>query len=133
MPTLFLPATVRRFAVVTLFVLGACVLSVRTGHGQQPADSGLSGPHLLTLMPCGGKVGSTVEVAFTGIAPEDAEQLLFNHPGIKAEPMQPAAPAAPADPKKPAPPMPPPQVSKFKVTIGADVPPGLYDARLVNK
>jgi hypothetical protein len=132
MPNLHFPATVRRFAAVAILTLCVCVFSTRTGHGQPPPDSGVASPRLLVLTPPGGKVGSTVEVALTGTDVDGAEQLLFTHPNIKAEPIQPPAPPPDpkADPKKP--PMPGPQVTKFKVTIAADVPPGLYDARLAN-
>jgi hypothetical protein len=83
-------------------------------------------------MPPGGKAGTTVEVTFTGQNLEDPERLLFSHPGIKAEPVAPPPPPT-ADPKKP--PMPPAKVAvtKFKVTISADVPLGNHDVRLVNK
>jgi hypothetical protein len=91
-------------------------------------DSGLPAPRLTVLTPSGGKAGTTVEVTAAGADTEEAEKLVFSHPGIKAE----LIPAPPPDPKQPpmkgqAPP------SRFKVTIAADVPLGQHDARLVNK
>src|SRR5205814_10097363 len=60
-------------------------------------------------------------------------------PGIKSEPIIPPPPPPP-DPKKPAPkpdpkqPAPKPQaVTKFKVTVAADVPVGIYDARIIGQ
>jgi hypothetical protein len=87
---------------------------------------------LFHLTPQGGKAGSTVEVTFSGQDLEEPQALLFSHPGIKAEPVQPPAPPPP-DPKKKGPPAPTPAVNRFKVTIAADVPVGLYDARLLGK
>ncbi len=130
MPNLHLPATARRLVAVTFLSLCVGAWSARPGHAQPQPDSGLASPRLFILSPPGGKVGTTVEVAFTGADVDEAQQLLFNHPNIKAEPIQPPA-GPPPDPKKP--PMPAPQVTKFKVMIGADVAPGFYDARLVNK
>src|SRR5439155_9723342 len=42
-------------------------------------------------------------------------------------------PPPPADPKKPMPAPPKPAISKFKVTIAADAPPGNHDVRLVSR
>jgi hypothetical protein len=99
---------------------------------QPNLDSALPTARLATLMPCGGKLGTTVEVTFTGTDLEDPEKLVFNHPNIKAEIIIPPAPMV--DPKNPpkTPPV-PPQPTKAKVTIGSDVPPGFYDARIVGK
>src|SRR5579884_929713 len=126
-------STVRRaFAVlVLLLVLGAGNL-----QAQPRLGSNLPAPRLLTVMPPGGKIGSTVEVTFTGTDLEEPEQLLFSHPGIKAEPL--------ATPEPPPPPQPQPQkgrrrgmgkpvISRFKVTLAANVPPGIHDVRFVNK
>ncbi len=91
----------------------------------------------MTVMPPGGKVGSSVEVTFTGTDLEEPEQLLFSHPGIKAEPL--AAPEPPAAPARSETEtetrygMGKPVVSRFKVTLAADVPLGIHDVRFVNK
>src|SRR5437870_3072567 len=110
-------------------------------RGQPPGGNNLPNPRLLTLTPCGAKAGTTVEVVFTGTDLEEPQTLLFSHPGIKAEPIIPPPPPAPKpDPKKPAPkpdpkqPTPKPApIAKFKVTISADVPVGIYDARLIGQ
>ena len=96
-------------------------------------------PRLQSVFPCGAKIGTTVEVAFTGTDLDEPEGLLFSHPGLKAEPIvPPEPPTPPADPKKPAPKpaakgKPVRVVSKFKVTVGPDVPVGTCDVRFVNK
>jgi hypothetical protein len=93
----------------------------------------LPNPRLLTIIPPGGKVGTTVEVTFTGTDVEEPEALLFSHAGLKAEPILPPPPPKP-DPKKPAPkPTPPPAITKFRVTIAPGTPLGTHDVRLVNK
>jgi hypothetical protein len=116
----------------------ACAGMVR---GQPPGGNNLPNPRLLTLTPCGAKAGTTVEVTFSGTDLEEPQTLRFSHPGIKAEPIIPPPPPAPKpDPKKPAPkpdpkqpPPKPPPITKFKVTIPANVPVGIYDARLVGQ
>jgi hypothetical protein len=128
---------------VLLALLGAAGLWLGLATAQQPqAGSNLPNPRLFTVMPPGGKTGTTVEVTFTGTDLEEPQGLVFSYPGIKAEPVVPPEPAdakKPADPKKPEakPAMkkgqPPPVVTKFKVTVPPDTPPGIHDVRLVNK
>jgi len=93
----------------------------------------LPNPRLSTLVPAGGKAGTVVEVTFTGTDLEDPESLLFSHPSIKAEPIIPPPPPPPDPKKPPTPPPPKVPVTKFKVTIAADAPLGIHDARFVNK
>jgi hypothetical protein len=93
---------------------------------------------LLSVFPPGAKAGTTVEVTVTGSDIEDPEELLFSHPGIQAEPIAPPPPAQAKPNEKP--PMPrrrgnreiPVGVTKFKIVVKPDVPPGLYDVRLSN-
>jgi hypothetical protein len=126
----------RRPATAAVLLAFAAALTAPRADAQ-PAlpDSLLPNPRLTTVVPAGCKAGSTAEVTFTGTDIEEPETLLFSHPGIKAEPIIP--PEAPPDPKKPKPPAnakkPPVVVTKFKVTVPADVPAGLQDVRLVNK
>ncbi len=124
--------------ILVVFAYLTCTPSL---FAQPPADNNLPNPRLLVLTPCGAKAGNTVEVSFAGADLEEPQTLLFSHPAIKAEPIIPPAPPPPkADPKKPAPkpdpkqPAPrPPPITKFKVTIPADTPVGIYDARLVGQ
>jgi hypothetical protein len=104
-------------------------------QAQPPIGSNLPQPRLMTVSPPGGKVGTTVEVSFTGTDLEEPEKLLFSHAGIKAEPIQPPAPPAPdaAKPAQPMPKQPAQQVTRFKVTIDPGTPLGVHDVRLVNK
>jgi len=119
-----------RFRWVLALILGSALGSTVQA---QLLDSALPAPRLLTVFPPGGKVGTTVEVTFAGADLDDPERLLFSHPGIKAEPILPPAPPPP-DPKNPPkqPPVKQP-ITKFKVTISADVPLGLHDVRLVGR
>ncbi len=130
-----LPA-VRRVLALLLAVAGW--LLVQPALAQPQVGSNLPAPRLMTVMPPGGKIGTSVEVTFTGTDLEDPEQLLFSHPGIKAEPIATPAPPAPNTPpppagKKPKAPMAKPVVSRFNVTLAPDVPPGVHDVRFVNK
>ena len=89
-------------------------------------------PRLNVLTPTGGKVGTTIEVGFAGTEVEQPSALLFSHPGIKGIAVIPPVP--PPNPKEKDPKKQPvaPPISKFTVTIGKEVPAGLYDVRLVN-
>ena len=93
MPTTH-PASRACFWAVSALLLAAATVSA------QPPTPGLPTPRLLTVMPPGGKVGTTVEVTFTGQNLEDPERLLFSHPGIKSEPIVPPPP-----PPLPGPPL----------------------------
>jgi hypothetical protein len=119
---------------VALTVFALLLLGAAATAQQQLPGSALPSPRLTTLVPAGGKAGTVVEVAFTGTDLEEPQALLFSHPSIKAEPIiPPPPPPAPAGQKPPAKPAPPAAVTKFKVTIGTDVPLGIHDARFVNK
>src|SRR5438105_3400426 len=118
----------RRFAL-PLWLLVALAVPASAQQNLPP----LPQPRLQTVFPCGAKAGATVEVAFTGTDMDEPDGLIFSHAGLKAEPIIPPEP--PADPKKPMPPpmpqkgrtRPVPVVSKFKVSVAPDVPPGSYD------
>jgi hypothetical protein len=64
------------------------------------------------LTPLGGSASSTVEVEIVGADVEDVKSLLFDHPGLKAEYVK---------------------DRHFRITVGADVPVGTYDVRLVGR
>src|SRR5713226_6909259 len=104
--------------LVVAVTYAAAMLSGRANAQQNPLlGNNLPNPRLMTILPNGGKVGTSFEVTWTGTDLEEPQELRFSAPGIKAEPIQPPAPPPP-DPKKPAPtpPPPPPPVTKFKVT-----------------
>jgi hypothetical protein len=112
------------FVSIILALFGAAVLAGPV-RAQLPGSL-LPNPRLFTVMPSGGKAGTTFEVTFTGQDVEEPQALLFSQPSIKAE----LVVLPPADPKKPPA---QPAVPKFKVTIPADAPIGIHDVRLVNK
>jgi hypothetical protein len=115
--------------------LGAAVLLAAglaaPAAAQQPPGPGLPQPRLLIVHPAGGQAGTTVEVALTGNDLDDPQKPLFNHPDIKAEPVggpQATKPVKPAQGGQPA-----LMETRFKVSIGANVPVGTYDVRLGSK
>ena len=122
-----LPTAARRLLAALLLATLATPAAA-----QQQQGPGLPQPRLLVVSPAGGQAGTTVEVTLTGNDLDDPQKLLFNHPGIKAEPE-----SAPSKPTKPR------QggrqggqqavmTAKFKITIPADVPVGSYDVRFVS-
>ena len=74
-------------------------------------------PRLLTLTPMGAQVGTTVEVTLTGEELDDVTALNFSSPKITAKP-KPGANGKP-------------EANKFLVTVAADAPIGVQDARFV--
>jgi hypothetical protein len=123
----------RSFVGIFFLVLVALLSGARSAIAQPPPDSQLPNPRLTVLTPGGGKAGTSFEVTIAGTDLEEPTALLFSHPSIQAEPIQPPPPPPP-DPKKPQNPAPPkPGITKFKVTLAADTPPGNHDARLVSK
>lgn len=109
------------------------LLCSSSAHAQVVQGNNWPTPRLSLITPSGGKVGTNLEVGFTGADLTDPEMLWFSHPGIKATPIIPPDPKpdpkAKPDPKKD---MKPP-VTKFNVVIDKSVPPGAYDVRFVNK
>lgn len=69
-------------------------------------------PRLLTVTPMGGQAGTTVEVTITGENIEDVTEMQFSTPKITAKPLA---------------------ENKFSVTIAADAPVGVYDARVMSR
>lgn len=99
-------------SVLALLVI-ACAVTASAQLVVLPA------PRLLTTMPMGGQVGSTVEVTITGENIENVSELLFSTPKITAKPF------ADAGGK--------PVENKFLVTIAPDAPVGVHDARVMSR
>ncbi len=93
-----------------------CVALSPVAHAQQVC---LPAPRLLTVMPMGGTAGATVEVSVTGENLEKVSALLFSTPKITAKPV------TGADGKA--------VEGRFLVTVAADTPVGVYDARLMSR
>ena len=112
-----------RFAVVAI---AGCLL-----HAAAVAQQQFPTPRLATISPPGGKIGTTFEITVTGSDLDGVEQIIFSHPGIKAERI-PTPPPKPDPKKKDAKNKPPAKKpepflpNKFKVTIGGNVPVGVY-------
>ena len=69
-------------------------------------------PRLLTVTPMGGQAGTTVDVTITGENIEEVTEMQFSTPKITAKPVA---------------------ENKFSVTIAADAPVGVYDARVMSR
>ncbi|MFO0825841.1 MAG: hypothetical protein U0792_22430 [Gemmataceae bacterium] len=124
------------FGLLTLIACG-------TATAQQPPP-GLPTPRIQNVFPAGAKAGPPQmtrafgavlkcdhDVVIIGTDLDEPEKLYFSHPGIKGEYL---APRIPVDPKKKD--MPKANANgphKFRVTIAPDVPPGIYDLRVVGK
>lgn len=80
---------------------------------------GLPAPRLLTTMPMGGQVGTQVDVTISGEHLDDVDLLTFSDPRITATPKLDAAGK--------------PLANQYVVTIAADCPPGLYEARVMSR
>ncbi|MFT5493769.1 MAG: hypothetical protein ACI8V5_004170, partial [Limisphaerales bacterium] len=78
---------------------------------------------LSRIQPPAARVGEAVQVTLYGGNLEDLTAMRFTHPGIKAKPV-----LLPADEFWPRPRI---DGTKFEVTVGKNVPPGIYEARAV--
>jgi hypothetical protein len=90
-----------------------------------PAFAQLPVTQLNSVFPPGGKPGSTVEVTVAGNDLEEADKLLFSHPGITAA----AKMSTPTEFEK----TPKPLAGQFTVTIAAEVPPGIYEVTTIGR
>lgn len=79
----------------------------------------LPAPRLLTTMPMGGQIGTEVEITITGEELDDAADLIFSDPRLTAIPKLNAEGQ--------------PEPNRYVVTIPADCPAGLYEARLMTR
>jgi hypothetical protein len=109
---------------------GVLLLAALTGPvwSQQQQGPGLPEPRLLLVFPMGAKAGDTVEVVVTGQDVDDARDLLFDVPGVKAELVGPAS--GPDMKKQPQPGVGKISSVKFKVTVPGDAPLGSHDLRV---
>lgn len=90
-----------------------------------PLSAQLPTSTLETIFPAGGQTGTTVEVEIRGKDLDEARSLHFSHQGIAAKPKM-----AEADDfhEKPY-----PVRGRFVVSIKKDVPPGIYEVRVVSR
>lgn len=79
----------------------------------------LPAPRLLTTMPMGGRVGTQVEITIGGENLDDARELIFSDARLSATPKLNAAGQ--------------PEANKYVVTIAAECPSGVYEARIMTR
>lgn len=103
--------------------LGVAALTTVVLFGEARALGQLPAARLTGIYPAGGQAGQTVEVTLFGNDLDDAEQLWFSHPGLRAE--RKMAEPGPFD-KGPQ-----PVANVFLVHIPGDVPAGCYDVRVL--
>ncbi|HEY1067370.1 MAG TPA: PPC domain-containing protein, partial [Pirellulales bacterium] len=108
-------------AIVAVLIAGVVAFAPTAAFAQ---TSGWPAPNLQAVFPLGGQPGKEVEVSVAGTDLDDAK-LVFSNPAIVSEPLT-------ADPK-PYQTARPVIANRFKVTIPADCPPGLYDVRTVGR
>src|SRR5258708_170870 len=109
----------------TLRSLAAAMLLAALGGAaaaQQAAAPGVPQPKIYAVQPAGGKAGSTVDVRIaSGTDLDGVDRLLFSHPGISAQVLKEDATRVYPQGRT--------IDGKFKVTIAADVPTGIYEVR----
>jgi len=80
---------------------------------------------LTSIFPPGGKQGTSALATVAGTDMDDLSKLVFNHPGLIAAPKMSAATALEPTPR--------PVPNQFTVTIGSNVPPGIYEVRAAGR
>lgn len=103
----------------TLPSLGLLFLAPVLAWAQLPV------PQLTSVFPPGGKQGDAVEVVIAGVDLDDADQLVFSHPGISATPKM----GPTTELEKTARPL----ANTFTVQIAGSVPPGLHEVRAITR
>jgi hypothetical protein len=97
--------------------LRICALAALVCCGVSTVEAQLPQARLLSIFPCGGKAGTTVELTLTGGTDlDEVNRLVFDHPGITAVPRTHDVGGR----KEPVP-------NVFDVTIRRDVPSGVYE------
>jgi hypothetical protein len=107
---------ISKFAIALVCSVASVSLTLPALAQQQVC---LPAPRLLTIMPMGGQAGTSVEVAITADNAEEVKELLFSTPKITAKPVVDATGQ--------------PSEKKFLVSIAADAPAGVYDARVISR
>ncbi len=112
----------RRCAASALVLVASLVASLFTAS---PAFAQLPQPRLYAVSPAGGQTGATFDLTLSSAAEnEDVRMLLFSHPGITAKAKTDDGGGILKTPRAVA--------NVFTVTIGKDVPTGLYEVRYVS-
>jgi hypothetical protein len=102
-----------------VLALAALLLIASSARAQLPAA------RLSSVFPSGGQQGQSFDVTVAGTDLDEATKLHFSHPGITA--VQKTSPPGPFD-KGPQ-----PVANQFTVSIAANVPIGLYEARAIGR
>ncbi|MCO6459676.1 MAG: PPC domain-containing protein [Pirellulaceae bacterium] len=109
----------------TLVVLVLAVLLWPSAAGVPAAWAQLPVTEMTSIYPPGGKQGAQVEVTVGGAELEDLRALVISHPGITAQQKMTEPSEFQPEPRK--------VNNQFVVSIAADVPPGIYEARVVGR
>lgn len=104
----------RLLLLAAFFCTGS--LSDEAAHAQ---SVGLPAPRLLTTSPMGAKVGTQAEITISGEHIDDADELTFSDPRIKATRKLNAVGQ--------------PEANKYVVTVAADCPVGIHEARVMTR
>lgn len=129
------------FCRQTFLALVAGGVFVATASSQQPQpDSQLPNPRINTVMPMGARAGTSVDVTISGTDIDEPEGLLFDVPGLVAEPIVLMGPPAP-----------PPEgrgggrrggrnnpagavtTIRYRITVAPNTPLGNHDLRVIGR
>lgn len=76
-------------------------------------------PRLLTMTPMGGQVGTSFDVTISGEHLDEVGQLVFTHPGLKAQPKTDASGKSIAN--------------QYTISVAPDCPQGIHEARVMSR
>jgi hypothetical protein len=94
--------------IIALIAAGAALFGPSVVHAELPSI------RFDRLTPLGASPGATVDAEIAGGDIEEVRTLLFDHPGLTAEPVE-------------------GKDRNFRINVAADVPSGTYDVRLVGR
>jgi len=103
-------------AIIAALTVAVLLLMTTSSWAQAVC---LPAPRLLTTMPMGGQVGTSVAITITGANFENADELSFSHSGITASPKVDGSGKTIAN--------------QFVVQIAKDCPVGIHEARMMTR
>ena len=101
----------------------SCAAALMLAHSSLFGQ--LPNPTLTQIFPPGAQVGETVQVTVAGRDLDEADRLIFSHPGIYG--------TVRTNPPGEFETQPQPIANQFNIEVPSNVPPGRYDVRVVGR
>lgn len=124
-----------RALLVLLTTVFAILLNFNVKYAYSQNAPALPIPRVTSLFPVGGQIGKSITVTILGSELAEPSAIIFSHPGLTGDIASEATTPAKSDAKgkQTQRPVSNPGMLTAKITVGKDVPIGLYDLRVVTR